>query len=64
MTLVVVIMVCMNSKPCDQQHARIYQSFHAEPGQIVCGLPSGATIIQSDLRPDENEYISIKCRLN
>ena len=64
MTLFVVIMICTQSMPCDQQHARVYQAFRAQPGQIVCGLPSDATIIQSDIRPDKNEYMSIKCKLN
>lgn len=64
MTLLVVIMVCTNYMPCDKDHARVYQAFRAQPGQIVCGVPADMTIIQSDLRPDKNEYVSIKCRLN
>ena len=64
MTLYVIIMICKLGVPCNQEHARVYQSYKAEPGQIVCGIPGTTKIIQSELSPDPNEYLVVRCKLD
>lgn len=62
MNLLVVLMICNISQPCDQQHARSYKAYHSQPGQIVCGLPSVEDYprFASDMASDE--YLVVKCR--
>lgn len=63
MTLYVVMMICSISLPCDEHHARAYRALKAEPGQIVCGLPStSAALVETGLRPADGEYLVVKCK--
>lgn len=65
MTLYIVMMICGVNAPCDETHARAYRAFRAEPGQVVCGLPSAAAgIVETGLRPNENEFLVVKCKLD
>lgn len=64
MTLYVVLMICTTSLPCDEKHARAYRAYRAQPGQVVCGLPTAtAGIVETGLAPNEGEFLVVKCAL-
>jgi hypothetical protein len=62
--LYILVFICNVGQPiCDQNTARVYRAFVAEPGMIVCGPAVTAPVIESAIAPDKSEYIRVRCEL-
>lgn len=64
MKLYILVFICSISNPvCDANTARVYQSYVAPDGIIICATPAATPIVQSVAGPDEREYIRTRCVL-
>ncbi len=62
--LFVSILICSKAVPfelCNAQTARASVSYFAQPGIILCGLPT--TLASAATAPDASEYTRTRCVL-